>query len=260
MNRYCVLAIPRTGSTWLLEGINYTNFRFKDRINLSEFFTHYSLLTSRYELDKNSIIRHINEKNYVRALGRTDFINSRLSILLNGDANQPLVLKYMYWSGNNIEISDLDILAKIQNHNIRIINLNRDPFESAVSFIVAEHTKIWARNIDSTGQYWVINDNNSNIGNKVPFINIDKFKVSDLQFKNLYYDFIKMKKEKQEIADKLNCSNVDYNSLELDCIKNMIPIKISTKSIKIYDTEYSNIIENFDQLLEIKDNVDKMVK
>jgi len=246
MSRYCVLSIPRTGSTWLTEGIYgslLSNNLNKNVINLGEFFTSPSSLgglsmRTNYFIDNGMIKRRLQPTPNPEKL-LEDFISERLSTLLDGDNTQPVILKYMYWSRLNEKINDLDNLTKIKNHNFTIVNINRDPFESTISFLVGKKTNFW---IKST--LW----SNKNIKP----VTKSSITLSLEEVKSNYEIFSSMAKEKQSIADALNCTTVNYESLVEDCAANQIPFKEDNTCKKVYSIEYDEIITNYNELLEIK--------
>jgi hypothetical protein len=245
-----VLSIPRTGSTWLTNGIGNTYHRFANYVNLHEFFTPFTRINSRYNLDDNNFIKEFVETEPYEILNPTDFINSRMDILLNGNINQPLVLKYMYWTRNFNETNDLNNLQKIQNHKIIIVNLVRDEFESALSSIMAQITGINHRWQNTKGEYWSTSN-----GEKTK-IDISSINVCALDFQATYFQMKQANIEKQKIADLLGCTTVNYNNLRFDCIDKKIPFQNFTHSRKLYDIEYSEIIKNYDELLEIQHTID----
>lgn len=252
MFRYCVLSIPRTGSTWLTNGIGHTYHRFKNYINLHEFCTPFTRINSRYKLDDNNIIKEFFETEPYEVLNPTNFVNSRVDILLKGDINQPLVLKYMYMTRPLKETNDLDNLQRIKDHKIIIVNLVRDTFDSTISAAVAGLTGINHKWETAKGEYWSTSN-----GEKTK-INIPNIIVPALDFKAAYFQMKQANIEKQKMADLLGCTTINYNNLRFDCINNKIPFQNYTHSRKVYDVDYSEIIKNYDQLLEIKERVDNM--
>jgi hypothetical protein len=100
-------------------------------------------------LDEEAMIRkQIQSIPWPENLGHSleTLMENRLTTLLAGAKNQPVVLKYMYWTPRDSEkINDLENFTKIKNHNFTIININRDPFESTVSVLVSKKTNFWIR-------------------------------------------------------------------------------------------------------------------
>jgi len=254
MFRYCVLSIPRTGSTWLNSGIGYTYCRIKNYINLNEFFTPFVNKYVRYELNNDQMIIGVKEDNPIEVSDVTQFINDRAAILFSGNNRQPLVLKYMYWPFDGYEIEDLKILEKMQAHNITIVNINRDPFDSAISLMAAKQTGIIHRwNTSSTGEWWTTTEGRS------PTITISDITMSVLDFEAAYVQTLIANQEKEKIANLLGCITVNYNRLRLDCTKNKIPFQLISHSKKLYDIDYSKLITNYDELLEIKNKVETTI-
>ena len=255
MIRYCVLSLPRTGSTWLLEGIaSHLSSTYPDKnfINLGEFFTpsinlHKSEMYTKYYVDKDKLIKKIKQDDIVLENSEhvVSFINKRLDILLDGSEQQSMILKYMYSNYVDKRINDLENLTKIKNHNFTIVNINRDIFESTVSYLVSKQTNIW---IKST--LW----NNKNIES----VTNSSITIQPSYFKLVYNTFLQVSREKQKIADELKCVNLDYKSLVQDCITNKIPFEENNNCQKLYDIDYNTIITNYDEILRLKVEIDKL--
>lgn len=252
MSRYCILATPRTGSTWLNTGIGYTCARFKNFINLSEFFSPFIDTYSRYELDANQMIRVTKDTVESGISSVEEFLSARLALLLSGDPSQSLILKYMYWPHQGIVTSALDNLIKIKEHNITIVNIHRDPFDSSISMLTAAQTGFYHRWRTQTNEAY-----STNHGVQAS-IDVPSLRLSESDFEILYMQMLMSVKEKLRIADCLKCPTINYSSLRMDCITHRLPFQILTHSKKLYDVDYSEIIQNYDQLLEIKQKVDNM--
>ena len=123
MHRYCVFAIPRSGSNWLAASIGQVYYTLPNYAYLGEFFTFHK--DEDFKLDsKNNIREFINDNRLDNPNFMEEFKQRRLKILLEGDINQPLVLKNMYWKYARTSHNYLKNLKKIQDHNIQILNLN----------------------------------------------------------------------------------------------------------------------------------------
>ena len=253
--RYCVLSIPRTGSTWLVNDIGRCFSRLKNYIHLNEFFTPFGD-DKHYKLDDNKMIYHSKEiTDKFEIYDFNEFNESRMDILLNGSTKQPLVLKYMYWHREvlNLKYNDLENLKKIQNHNIKIININRNPFESCISYCVAKIS-----GISHKYEYNMISWYHTDSG-KVPKIVQPTIIIDNTDFEIIYMEFIAASIHKQKMADELNCITVNYNTLKRDCLSNSIPFQSISHTKKLYNEDYSSIITNYNQLLETKEKVEKMM-
>lgn len=250
MTRYCILSIPRTGSTWIINSIGRCYSGLKNYISLDEFFTPFVNDRARFNVDKNNIIYSTIENQSIEISNISNFINERLDILLKGDKHQPLILKYMYWPHGMTEILDLENLQKIKDHNITIININRNPFESTISLLVAKLTGVSHRWNTSTGSWYT-----TNTGNKKEIVE-PKVSIAPLDFEALYVQFLIAYKNKQNMVDKLGCTTLNYSSMHLDCMYNKIPIDIVPHAKKLYDIPYSVIIQNYEELLDLKQKID----
>jgi len=253
--RYCVLSIPRTGSTWLNSGIGSCFSRLKNYINLNEFFTPF-VNNNHYKLDDNNMIYHAVEiADKFEIYNINEFNKFRMDILLSGNVKQPLLLKYMYWPFQGSLYNDLENLKKIKNHNINIININRNAFESAVSYYVVNDTGIIHKYGGTVGNItWYHTNAGKTLRITQPKVEID---IND--FEIIYIQFIEAAIYKQKMADILDCVTVNYDSLRMDCLKNKIPFQSISHLKKLYDEDYSSIITNYDKMLETKTKVEKMM-
>ena len=136
------------------------------------------------------------------------------------------------------------------NHNINIININRDTFESAISFYVAKHTGIAHKYVINASTTWY-----QTSAGKLPNITKPIITIDNNDFEIIYMQFITASIYKQKMADELNCITVNYNSLRMDCLDKSIPFQPISHLQKLYDEDYSSIITNYDQLLEIKEKI-----
>ena len=67
--------------------------------------------------------------------------------------------------------------------------------------------------------------------------------------------FIEAAIYKQQMADELNCTTINYNSLQVDCFNNKVPLQSISQFKKLYNEDYSSCITNYDQLLDIKEKL-----
>jgi hypothetical protein len=249
MNRYCIFAIPRSGSNWLAASIGQVYHTLPNYTYLGEFFTFHKV-NEDYKLDsKNNIIWFTNDNRLDDPNFMEEFKQRRLKILLEGDINQPLVLKNMYWKYPRTSHNYLKNLKKIQDHNIQILNLNRDPFDCTISIMVSDITGISHRY-----EIEPIKTKLSSIKTELDVPKEGSIFIDKLEFKATYYRYMTAHKEKQKIADKLKLINIEYNTLIADCFRNKIQVKINSVSKKLYDIDYSKIIQNYDDLLKLKIN------
>jgi hypothetical protein len=256
MFRYCILSTPRTGSTWLADGIGYPYRLLKNYIHLGEFFTPFVDEWVGYEITENNMIKKIWGHLPFQIDGVKEFKDSRLKILLAGDIKQPIVLKYMYWP--TIIDDHLDTIAnlkKIQDHNIKIINLNRnDTFACVISQLTAQYTGLAHRRRGLLNKdTW---STTSGFRDNIDTSTMTKIEINLTEFEIYYSTYLTAIKEKQQISDSLECITVNYESLLTDCINNKIPFQVVANHKKLYDVGYNDIIKNYDQLLDIKNKID----
>jgi len=252
MTRYCVLSIPRTGSTWMVNDVGRHYSTLKNYITLNEYFTPFMKDNVCYHLDENNMIYSTIEKDHIEISDVNEFRNKRLDILLKGDKNQPLIIKYMYWSHAVPENSDLENLQKIKDHNITIVNINRNPFESTISLLISKRTGV-THHWDTESESWY-----STEAGRQTEISVTKVSIRPSDFEGLYTSFLIAYNDKLKLVDNLGCITVNYNTLESDCLNNNIPLEVNPHSKKLYDIPYSEIIQNYEELLEIKHKIDSI--
>jgi hypothetical protein len=260
MLRYCVLSIPRSGSTWLTSGIFHILRSLRGIVNLCE----YNVLMHDnhiYELDdKNYVLQQYTKKftaeeikNVEGTMNVQEFIDNRINLLANSNINQPLILKYLVWHGFcSVKYNDYDNIKKLQDANFVVLNLDRNPFDCAISREVVEHTGIvhcWKNSTNM--KYWHTTE-----GNKYQVDAKPRCVIDTEEFKVNYAEYLMTYNLKQQIASDLKCLTISYDNLREDCLINKVPFHYHSHSAKLYDEDYSDIILNYDDLVKIKHDVD----
>ena len=253
MIRYCILSIPRSGSTWLLTGIGHMIRNLSNYINLQEFNVPSVEPHSRFELDDNNYIRKYIDDVPAEIIDPQGWHDNRVNLIHLSNPTQPCILKYMIWhSYRSVNYNDFNNLKKIQDNNVVIINLDRDPFDCSISREVSEITGIthhWFFNRSKDKEWWhTTNGPKDKIENPRVNVNVDDFKVN-------YMEYLMTYNLKQQIAADLKCKTIRFNNLREDCLLNKIPFHYHSHAAKLYDEDYSDIITNYKDLLEIRDEV-----
>jgi len=249
MSKYCILSLPRTGSTWLSSAIGNALFISQNYINLGEFINPSARSDKIYKLEDG----YIKEYNEQLIIGNyNSFVNDRMDMIVNANKDQPTVLKYMYWPFRHPDVNYLGNLQQIVDHGYRIISLDRDLFDCAVSFTVMVATGVSHRWRNGIGKFKYTGD--------LVAGEVEKFETITLiedDFKSYYLSYIIADKLKKELEAKANCSRVNYSNMGFDCFREKIPFGIHSYNIKLYDLPYDKLITNYSNLLEIKERIDK---
>lgn len=253
MNRYCVLCLPRSGSEMLINGIGQSYSYVQDYINLYEFFTPTNLRNEDYKINNNGKISAFPSSMPYESI-TDEFTKKRTELLCQGDKFQQLVMKYMIVKSKKSVSQNLLNLKKIQSHNIRLVNLKRDIFNSVLSLCVARHTDIWHKFEYQKEIYY-----SDGKGTWQKNIGIPKFNIPIREFESIYITYNFNNLEKENIVMELQCPTVNYNSIYTDCLDNKIPF-VSPSIKKLYDEEYNNIVLNIDKLYEIKLKIDDILQ
>lgn len=237
MNRYCIIATPRTGSHYLEDLIFRKLPKSKENpsIKLGEFF--HDEWVSYTDSDGN--IRH--EILHINTPERFQYTKEIRENIKN-NKNQSYVLRIFFLpfliKNNQIKLEEIiDFLIFLKRENFVFINLTRDIFEKTISLVVSEKTKKWhtledSKNIDET---------------KFPIL------ISDWHFKDKYFYLKQQEELTNEVLTLLNFPiiNVHYDSLIEDCIKNQILISDFSVYKKTYERPYSSLIVNYNHLCDL---------
>jgi hypothetical protein len=181
------------------------------------------------------------------------WLDNRANLIRLGNPTQPFVLKYMLWhSYRSVNYNDFNNLKNMQDNNIVIINLDRDPFECAISREVSEITGIvhhWFNKQSQATEFWTTSEGSKyKIDNPRVHVNVDDFKTN-------YIEYLMTYNLKQQLAAELKCKTVRFNNLREDCLLSKIPFHPQSHSSKVYEEDYSDIITNYNDLLEIRHEV-----
>lgn len=241
-NRWCIIAGPRSGSTWLefifLEHLKSIN---KNSLRLGEFF-HLSIAKhEQFELTKNNHIitghEHFDSDELL--------FNNRLSMIAKNDNSQFLTMRLFPQNYIFDFIDYVNVVSVLKNSNFKFISLYRNIFDRAVSWSVMEKTHIVhlfkINNIEHHTTY---------LGERKKTL-MDPFYLCTKTFTKFLLLSLQDDINRRILGNIVGAIEVNYDTLEQDIFSNFgfkLPI---TKIQQVHELPYHELVTNYDQLLNI---------
>jgi organic radical activating enzyme len=249
MNRWCIIAGARSGSTWLEEMIWLGFPKGHYYMKLGEPLEHSAAYISS---SKHNVGVRLNEAGYVTvgksntddvAISKEEHYKKTYNTIAAGDRKQPVVMKIFCQDWKYSEAEYTQFLGMLQRVGYKFISLERNIVDRAISWWVMEHTKKvhrWRQ-----GEKLVYSTPESFDEQGYPS---DKITIDTRTWSDYYALTAKEDSAKSRILQKFNHVTVNYETLIDDCLKNNIPIWQYTSIQKTYDQEYKYMISNYDEL------------
>jgi len=223
--RWCIFSSPRSGSNLLEEKI----FNHINKLNpgtssmmLGEFL-HWEWYTS-YDNTGNHGVG--NSPFY------TDIRKKNRDIILNiiTTQNNPMTMRIFpqHWHKEYFNLNDFCVM--LQENGFKFLHLRRNFKDRLISLCVAQETNNWHRRSDNI----VMPENNK--------VTIDL----ELLGKN-YYEIRMTDFYLERLMKIFPGEIINYESFDTDC-KNIGILETNCINRKLYDTDYSNLINNFDEV------------
>jgi hypothetical protein len=239
--RYCIVAGPRSGSTWLefilLEHLRSINM---NPIRLGEFFQPIVAKHEQFVLSSDNTIMH-GKKQW-----ETDqeTFNGRLSMILNGNHNQSITMRLFPQDYFFDFIDYLEVAKTLKKCNFKFISLYRDIFSRAISWAVMDQTSIVHLFKVSDIQY------HTTFQGKRKKANIEPFIVCPKNFTRILLMAVRDDISRRMINEIVNPVELNYDTISND-IKQLGFNIIDTNISPVHELPYSKLIINYDQLLDI---------
>jgi len=262
MNRWCIIAGARSGSTWFEEMI-FNNFEIKNyQIKLGEPLEHSS---DYFKSSGHNYTISLNEFGYLDLKRLTDktfndnteYLDYLIETFKKGNRNQSIVLKIFPQEWKYSENEYVKFLDTLKELDFQFINLSRKITDRAISWYIMQERKIVHRWRQGDNNFYSTINGVDNDISDIPAnsISMDIETFGDYMNLTLQEDTLKSK-----IISRYNCIDVNYETLISDCVKNNIPISQSTWVQKLYSTTYADAISNYKELLEITNEEDFIKK
>jgi hypothetical protein len=243
-NRWCIVAGPRSGSTWLeLLLIEHLTFIKKNPTRLGEFFHLDVAKKDHYMLVKNYIIEdHAStEQQY---LTDQEIYNSRLSMLTNNDRNQSLTMRLFPQNYIFNFIDYINLAKKIQDCDFKFISLYRNIFERAISWAAMDQSSIMHLFKTSNSQIYT-----TTVGTKEK-TTIEPFRICPNKFTSFLLLSMQDDISRRIIDDVVDSVEINYDNL-IPEIQNLGINVLPTNIYPVHEISYDKLIKNYDQLLDI---------
>jgi hypothetical protein len=240
-NRWCIIAGPRSGSTWLefilIEHLKSINFH---PTRLGEF------LQPVVAKNEQFILANDNNIIYGKKQWESDkeTINNRLSMLLNSNHNQSITMR-LFPQNYYFEFVDyIDVAKKLKICNFKFISLYRNIFSRALSWAAMDQSSIIHLFSVKNNQYHTTSE-----GRKEK-INIEPFNICPKNFTRIMLLAIQDDISRRMINDVVDAVEINYDNL-IPEIQNLGITVLSTQISPVHESPYTLLIKNYDQLLDI---------
>lgn len=239
--RYCIIAGPRSGSTWI-EFIVSGNLKHKKMKpeRLGEFFHPGVAKNEQFVLSENNQIVP-GKKEWT---SDQELVNDRMSMLLTGDHTQSLTMR-LFPQNYSFEFIDYVEVAKtLESCNFKFISLYRDIFARAVSWAAMDQTSI-VHLIKENGSYYHTTFQGLKEKTGINPITICPEKFTELLVRVQQDDI-----DRKLISNAVNAIELNYDTISND-IKQLGFVMYDTHIFPVHELPYSELITNYDQLLDL---------
>ena len=236
------MASPRSGSNYLEELIFRmisTNAKQKDpSIGLGEYL-------------------HDNWHSFYTSTGQSDYsnhdFNSDFRIKFRDNINNiieykptPMVMRIFpqVWHKNKIDLDEF--FSFLNKNNFKFVYLRRNFIDRLISLSVAKTTCVWNKRIykDNRTTFGVDGVNTISISQK------NKITINLETIARDYYDTKMNDFYLESFFKKFPGEIVNYETIIYDCTKLRIPIRVTTVKKLYDDILYSDLIDNYQEVLD----------
>lgn len=248
-SRWCVIAGPRSGSTWLEEmilrsiQINGTTCRLSEFMNpgLS------SVLKQDWFLDyQRNFVKKVNTR---RDINNQEFFNTRSQLLFDNNLNQSWIMRLFCQPHLFPWFDYLRFIQELATKNVNFVCLKRSLFDRTISWYFMNNTGIVHKHKKKESNVFY----SRTVGD---VITVEKLKLSPVEinlsvWEKIFIDRIAEDRCLNNIINNFNFPVVNYENLLDDCKKNNIPIDNSENTImKLYEERYQDCILNYSDLIK----------
>jgi hypothetical protein len=265
MNRWCILAGPRSGSTFLENsiwaGIKKINPNVPDH-PLGEFIHPEISRVRFYSMSTDGQIIFIDSKyplsGEIPREERTKFVKNRLSLVSSVSPTSPMAMR-VFCQPQELKKEDyLMFLEGIRNVGFDFIALHRNLFDRAISWYFMQETGIVIRYMKSPERPDELTEVRVDPRSQTPF---DPHLITDpiVVDTDMFADLCNMARVEDlllaELCGKFDCKHVRYETMLEDCAEQGI-FAIPSNFVRAYDRPYREMVSNYPQLIEIAKNHD----
>ena len=242
--RWCIIAGPRSGSTWF-ETMIFKKIKSIDSRTemLGEFLE--PVLNLNFIIDEYRNLKNNGFNKDLLSISR--LIDDRIDLIQNTRENQPLIMRI--FPKNNV-YSDykfqnfIDILKK---KKFNFVILNRDLLQRSISLYFMIETNIVHRFSDRI--YTQTRAVSDDLLYEKETITPTLIKMNIDQINNILKDEYITENNIKKMNSLLGCAAVEYENLIEDCKNKNIPIDPNVTIQTTYDIRYKDVIENYDEVI-----------
>lgn len=261
MNRWCIIANPRSGSTFL----EYSIWQVIKPINMSgqyqplneiihpdvDRFSSYILTNDGYIVVKPKDL----PTDEIPRSRRSMFVQKRLSMIRLVRPKLPMILR-IFCQPQFLNKEDyLHFLNGLREEGFRFICLRRNTFDRVISMYFMQETGLVARIKNSSGID--INEITVSPRGNSPFdpkASSGPIAIDQHVFSCMYETALAEDTMQEQICQTLECMTVHYESMIEDCKMQEIPM-VPSDFIKTYDRSYREMVSNYDLLVQSAKNI-----
>lgn len=239
--RYCIVAGPRSGSTWLefllLEDM------LDNKLNptrLGEYFQPDVAKNEQFKLSITNQIVH-GRQQWETA---QETVEGRLLMLQQGNRDQSLTMRLFPQNYFFNFVDYIDLAKKVSDCNFKFISLYRDIFSRAVSWAVMDQSSIIHLFNVNNIQYY------TTFQGKKEKTNIEPFYVCPKNFTRILLMAVRDDISRRLINEVVDAVEIDYDNLEQNIQQLNINV-LPTQIFPVHELPYDKLITNYDQLLDI---------
>jgi len=239
--RYCIVAGPRSGSTWLeFIVLNYLRSKKINTRRLGEFLHPAVAKNEQFIL---SITNQILHGKHQWSSDQETF-EGRMSMLLANDPTQSLTMRLFPQEYLFNFIDFIDVAKKLESCNFKFISLHRNIFARTLSWAVMDHTSIIHLFKENDSQY------HTTFQGKKEKVTVEPIEVCSKQFRRLMMRAVQDDIVRRAISDVVKVVNVDYDNLNHDLQQLGITV-MPTDIEPVHEMPYNKLVKNYDQLLDV---------
>ena len=235
MNRWCIIATPRSGSNYLEDMI------YQRILNCGDFGMKLGEILHRiiwaYSDTKHKQFRYDSLYNSTE---RTNFRNDIFS-KLESDASAGATVRVFVQEHHALGIDYKEFIEKLKSLNFKFIHLTRNCIDSTISLVMAQQTGLWHRHIYN-GKIELI-DGNKEYAKNPSLVNIPLLEFGKSYLEIKFHDYYN-----RNILKDIDYVTVRYENILEDCKTNNIPVTEQVTFKKLHNVNYKDLIVNYEEL------------
>jgi hypothetical protein len=243
--RWCIIAGPRSGSTWLeLIVLSHLQSKKMNTQRLGEF------LHPGVAKHEQFVLSSSNQILYGKKQWPSDqeTFEGRMLMLLANDPTQSITMRLFPQNYYFESIDYIDVVNKLTTCNFRFISLYRNLFARAVSWAVMDHTSIVHLFKENNSQY-----HTTHYGRKEK-ITVESIQICPRNFTRILLLVVRDDISRRMINEAVSVVEIDYDKLEQDIQQLKINV-LPTQIFPVHELPYNKLITNYDQLKDIYDKL-----